>query len=374
MSQWPPRYPTNAGGVVHRMTPRIHRILSLLDDSDGYRLLRSSHLHEFLKYYFTEDCRDQTPEYTEYSEQTTARILHRLRIERKVLRVQSDPDRKTITTGSLCKIYGLNTPANKAIDERHLKTATLHGNESDTEGEKTSGKRKKKIHQNKPNYIVPHCLEIANTMAFAVVRGCRLSGGQAKFLDAPDILKSRGTAQALAAARPFTWSVPVVYKGKTYTFNLTPDRLFALYFPAWANHWFFTLEEDCSSEPQRRNDFSFSLSSSIFRKILTYVFAYAMQVPLGLYNIKGFRILFVTDSQARIRHLLEMWRLANEVLTEFQKESQIELKAVPNNVLLAIERSVLRSSDIFTAPWTNGGNNKITLDPPVAAPLLSAVG
>ena len=373
MSQWPTHYTPRPRGVVHRMTPRIDRILSLLDDSDGYRLLRASHIHELLKYYFSEDCTEQTPAYTAYSEQTTARMLRWLMDERKVLRIRSDPDMKTITKGSLCKIYGLNTPANKAIDERHLKSATTQDEESASEGAKESRKRQKKKSLNKPNYIVPHALEVANTMAFAVGRACRLSEGQARFIDAPDILKSRGTAQALSAPRPYTWNVPVVYKSKTYKFHLTPDRLFALYFPARAQHWFFALEEDFSTEVVRRHDFSFSSSSSLFRKFVTYVFAYAMQVPLELYNIKGFRILFVTDSQARLQHALDVWRLANEVLTEFQKESQVEVRTVPNNVLLCTQRRVLRAHDIFTTPWINGRGDEVTLDPPLAAPLLSAV-
>jgi hypothetical protein len=364
MSQWRTHYTPSPRGVVHRMTPRIDRIRALLDERHGYRLLRSNHINEFLKYYFNEA----------YSEQTTTRILRWLMDEGVILRVRSDPDTTTITQGSLCKIYGRNTPANKAIDERHLTSATTQVEARESGGGKQSRKRQNKKYLNKPHYIVPHALEVANTMAFAVARGCRLSAGQARLIDAPDLLKSQGTAQALAAVRPFTWNVPVVYKSKSYKFHLTPDRLFALYFPARAQHWFFALEEDLSTEVVRRHDLSFSSSSSLFRKFVTYVFAYAMQVPLGLYNIKGFRILFVTDSQARIQHALDVWRLANEVLAEFQKESQVEVRTVPNNVLLCTQRRVLRAHDIFTAPWTNGRGDEVTLDPPLAAPLFSGVG
>jgi hypothetical protein len=98
-----------------------------------------------------------------------------------------------------------------------------------------------------------------------------------------------------------------------------------------------------------------------------------MQIPKQLYNINGFRILLVTDTQARIKHVLEIWKLANEALKEFQKQSQLEVRAVPNNVLHAVVRQNLRAKDIFTVQWTNGRGDQVTIDLPHAAPQLSAV-
>jgi hypothetical protein len=153
-------------GVYHRMTPRAKRIISLFDERHGYRLLRSTHVIEFLKYYFEE-----------ISEQRTVRCLRWLMDERELLRIRHDPDSKTLAQGSLAKIYGKNTRRNQALNERRTK----------------------------PSRVVPHELAVADTMAFNVVRACRESEGQIRFIDAPDILESSRTQQGKPRAKPFTW-------------------------------------------------------------------------------------------------------------------------------------------------------------------------
>jgi hypothetical protein len=325
----------NLRAGTHRMTPRGERILALLDERHGYRLMRSTHLMEFLKYYFSEDL----------SEQTSTRYLRWLADEKEILRITRDPDSHKVAKGSLPKIYGLYNEANLALNER----------------------------KDKPSFVIPHALEVTSTMA-GVARACRESQGAMRIIDAPDLLRSWGTAQAKAAAKPYTWKVQVVYRGETHTCSITPDRLFAIYFTALEHRWGLVLEEDRTTEPQQRDDYNFNAGTSLFRKFLTYCFAYHMRVPLRLYNMKGFRILFVTDSQTRIKHAVEIWQLANDVLKAFQKQSGIEIRAVPNNVLNCVVRPTLRASDMFTVPWTNGRDEEVFITPPVAAPLLSSVG
>ena len=143
-----------------------------------------------------------------------------------------------------------------------------------------------------------------------------------------------------------------------------PDRLFAIVSPASSSASFYALEEDRTSEPLERHDFSFDSGTSIFRKLLCYVFAYHARVPEQRYNIKGFRILFVTDSRDRIERVLAVWKRANEALKEFQRQSRIDIRPVPNNVLLCIDRPTLRASDIFTVPWVNGRGDWVTIDLP----------
>lgn len=369
MAQWRTHYTPCPRGVVHRMTPRIDRIRALLDERHGYRLLRSNHINEFLKYYFNEA----------YSEQTNARMLRWLMDEGVILRVRSDPDTNTITQGSLCKIYGWNNRKNQSIDERHIKVSTIHTprEHGDTTnsggGDEVSKKRREKIKRQDAYSLVPHELEIANSIVWGTVLPCRLSQGTMRFLDAPDILASRGSAEAKAATKPYTWPVEVVYRNTKHKCSITPDRLFGIYFTALAQHWWFVLEEDRSTESQQRDDYAFNAGTSLFRRFLTYAFLYHANVLSHLYNIKGFRILFVTDSQARINHVLEIWKLANGVLKEFQKQSGLESRGVPNNVLQCVARPTLRAGSIFSVPWVNGRGDEVTLDPPVAAPFLSAV-
>jgi hypothetical protein len=321
-------------GVNHRMTPRAAWIRDLLDE---YRILRLTHVIELLRYYFKEDL----------SEQTTARYLRWLMDQKEVIRLRRDPDSKTVAKGSLAKLYALNTPRNQALNAR----------------------------RDRPSVVIPHTLEIANSTVWAVVQPCRMSNGYMHFIDAPEILRSRGSAEAKASATPFTWPVEVVYRNKTHKCSITPDRLFSVYFPARALHWFFLLEEDRTTEPHERNDYSFNAGTSLFRKFLTYCFAYHTKVHVERYNIPGFRILFVTDSDERIKRIQEIWQLANNALKEFQKHSGVDVRPVANNVLLCIKRPVLRAGTIFTVPWTNGRGDKVTIDIPQSTPpQLSRVG
>jgi hypothetical protein len=374
--------------AYQRMTPRIERILALLDERHGYRLLRSDHIHEFVQYYFSEREYTFRSQGTErrgkgYSEQTTARILRWLMDEGVILRVRSDPDTKTITQGSLSKIYGWNNRKNQSIDERHIKIkrardkqeSNVPADTTTTESsDEVTKKRREKIKRQDAYSLVPHELGIADSIVWGAVRPCRLSQGGMQFLDARDILERRGTAAIQAAAKPYTWPVEVVYRNKTYKCSITPDRLFGIHLTALAHNWWFVLEEDRGTESQQRDDYAFNAGTSLFRRFLTYCFLYHTNVLVDLYNIKGFRILFVTNSQTRIEHAREIWKLANEALKAFQKQSGIEVRAVPSNVLNCVVRPALRASDIFSVPWVNGRGDRVTIEIPSAVtPQLSIV-
>jgi hypothetical protein len=314
--------PSPVSGINHRRTPRADRILSLLD---SYRLLRTTHIIECLKY-FNEST----------SAQRTVKYLRWLMDERAVLRIRHDPDSRTVASGSLPKIYGRYDRANLALNER----------------------------RDRASRVVPHTLAIADTMIFGVVRACRESMGSMQFRDAPEIVTRMGSDQVKTSAKPFTWPVDVTYREKTAKCSLTPDRLFGT---VTSEHtWFYVLEEDKSTEPHQRNDFSFDAGTSLFRKLLCYVFAYHAQVPLQRYGIRGLRILFVTDSQKRIERVRSVWQQANEVLKEFQRASHLGVRPVPHNVLLCIDRPTLRAGNIFTVPWVNGRGERVTLDLPAA--------
>ena len=202
---------------VHRPTLRSEFIKTLLRE---YRVMRTTHITEFLNYHFSEG----------FSEQTTLRRLRWLFDNREVLRIRNDPDSVLVAKGSLPKIYGLYNEANIALNER----------------------------RDRASRVIPHALEVCNTMAFSVVRACRESQGHVRFVDAPDILASSGTAYAKAQAKPFTWPVEVFYRGHTKHYSLTPDRLFGTFSRGSHNGWYFVLEEDLSSEPNQRDYFSLS--------------------------------------------------------------------------------------------------------------------
>jgi hypothetical protein len=310
----------------HRMTPRAERIISLFDERHGYRVLRSTHVIEFLKYFIKPST----------SAQRTVRCLRWLMDTKVLIRLRHDPFSNAVTEGSLPKLYAANNRRNRGLNERYDRASRM----------------------------IPHEIEISNTIVYGVVRACQQSGGAVRFIDAPDILRNMGASQIQSTTKPYTWPVEVTYRGAAICSSLTPDRLFGTTFPGTAAGSWFALEEDLSTEAHQRNDYSFESGTSLFRKLLCYVFAYHARVPEQLYNIKGFRILFVTDSRARIERVQSVWKQANEALKEFQKQSHIEVRPVPNNVLLCIDRPTLRNGDIFTVPWTNGRGDRVTIDLP----------
>ena len=102
-------------GDNHRMTERAEWIRDLLET---YRILRLTHLIEFLKYYFKEYL----------NEQTTARYLRWLMDQKEVIRIRRDPESKTVPKGSLAKLYALNTPRNGyPLKAGHLYTTMVSG-------------------------------------------------------------------------------------------------------------------------------------------------------------------------------------------------------------------------------------------------------
>jgi hypothetical protein len=330
--------PAPLPGVTYRMTPRATLVLSLLE---SYRLLRTTHIVELLRYYNNIDRLITKKEDIALSPQKTIRWLRCLMDDRHILRIRHDPDSKTVAQGSLPKIHGLNIPANEALNER----------------------------RERANRIVPHTLAIADTIVFGVVKPCRESGGQIRFIDAPEIIRTMARPEIKTSAKPYTWPVPVMFNDQALRLSITPDWLFGTRFTYrdTGNVYFFALEEDLSSEPvERRDDRGTSLrtGTSLFRKLLTYAFAYHHQVQYVRYGIPGFRVLFVTGSPKRVAHMVELWDLANSALKAFQKAGGLEPKGCPKNVFLFIDRPTLRQHTLFTAPWVNARGESVTIAPP----------
>jgi hypothetical protein len=305
------------------MTTRAELILSLLD---SYRLLRTPHILEFLKYFEGQ-----------ISDQKTLRLLRHLMDERRILRVRNDPYSKTVAKGSLPKIYGLPLRRNHSLNERREKVSA----------------------------VVPHTLEIADTIVYGVVKPCRQSNGELQFIDTPEILTTMISEQTGRLSKPLTWKVKDAYfEGHKISLSTTPDRLFGVrlaYRKAPHNRWFFVLEEDRSSETILPKNL---LKATIFRKVLCYCFARHYRLAEQMYNVRDFRVLFVTDSKKRAEHMVDVFDLANRELKALQKRQGLKPDGCPPNVFLFTDRPTLRSGNIFTTPWLNGRGETRQIEPP----------
>jgi hypothetical protein len=266
------------------MTARAELIKSLIESN---RFLRTTHIFELLKY-----------QHGEVSEQWTRRLLQALHNDRHILHIKHDPERPSLTRGSTPRIYGLNTRENRAVNERRDKTSR----------------------------VVPHVLQIANTMVFNVIRPCA-QYDDLDFIDHKEILRTLAPARTAKAHKPLTWRVEAQLKGQPITLGTTPDKLFMV--KGATRRLAFLLEEDMGSEPVQRESLE---GTAIFRKVLAYVFTYETKLLQERYGIPGFRVLFVTNSRER----------------------------APPNVFLFIDRETLRPSDIFSVEWLNGkGESKM---------------
>jgi hypothetical protein len=268
--------------------------------------------------------------------------------ERRILRVRNDPYSKTVPKGSLPKIYGLPDRRNHSLNERR-DTASA---------------------------VVPHTLEIADTIVYGVVKPCRESDGQLQFIDTPEILATMATERTQGLAKPLTWKIKEAYfHGDKIALSTTPDRLFGVrlnYRPDPRNTWFYVLEEDRSSETVLPKNL---LKATIFRKVLCYCFARYGRVPEQMYNIHHFRVLFVTDSKKRAEHMVDVFELANQELKALQKRQGVRADGCPPNVFLFTDRPTLRAGNIFTTPWLNGrGESRhIELPSPLQGNIFSSL-
>lgn len=311
-----------------QMTERARLILSLLGP-DGFRLLRTTHILELLRYYLGEN-----------SDQRTIRLLRMLHDHKHVIRIRNDPDSASIAHGSLDKIYGLLNRKNQALNER----------------------------RDKASKVVPHALSTATSIIFNVIRPCRLSHGAFRYMDHEEILATLAPEQTRQARKPLTWSVQVHFQNGYRTVGITPDKLFIVHAPQRvAGRMAFVWEEDMKTEPIIRKNLE---GTAIYQKHLAYGFSHATRLLLDRFGIPGFRALFVTNSRERAEHMVAAFELLNEEL------KAAGLKTCPPNTFHYIDRPTLRAGGtIFSVPWINGHGKQVMIEPPSsAAPQLSAVG
>jgi hypothetical protein len=278
-------------------------------------MMRSPALVEHLRYRFPDGL----------SAQNVSRRFRVLMDAGLTIRVRFDPHAKAVARGSLAKIHALNTRRNQLLNERSRTVSQ----------------------------IVPHALSVTETMAYSVVRACRASSGRFRFIDSDDILATMATEQTKKRSKPMTWQVKIHHLNKSLILKITPDRMFGIQ-PTnskSANNPFFILEEDLSTETVLPKNL---LKSTIYRKVLCYVFARYHKLPERLYGIRNIRALFVTCTKKRALHMAEMYSMANQELKDFQRKSGIKPTGCPPNVILFIDRPTLRQSDIFSAQWLNG--------------------
>jgi len=145
--------------------------------------------------------------------------------------------------------------------------------------------------------FLEHALMVSNIMV-ALQLSCR-KAPSIRFLTADDIPL---TAAAQKARDPFHWHVNVSTRHRV---GIIPDAVFGLEYtdlPEGRNRAWFFLEADRGTMPVMRQNLD---QTSFFRKMLAYEATWTQRLHSTRLGLSRFRVLTVTNSPERARHLAE---------------------------------------------------------------------
>jgi DNA-binding Lrp family transcriptional regulator len=136
-------------------------------------------------------------------------------------------------------------------------------------------------------------------------------------------------AETRKVREPFRWQVTVKQQ---LNLGAQPDRIFALECPDRTRAYFF-LEADRATMPVMRPDFE---KSSFYRKLIAYEATWTQNIHRTRFGFNRFRVLTVTTSTERVKHLIEAARL---------------LERGQGLFLFTDADSILAHDDILTLQW-----------------------
>jgi DNA-binding Lrp family transcriptional regulator len=172
--------------------------------------------------------------------------------------------------------------------------------------------------------FLEHALMTADVMV-AFELACRRHGG-VRLISADELSLPAETRQK---REPFRWQV--IAKQKLHL-GAQPDRVFALEFPDRTRAFFF-LEADRATMPVMRPNFE---QSSFYRKLLAYEATWTQNIHRSRFGFNRFRVLTVTISAERVKHLIDACR---------------QLERGQGLFLFTDLASLLVHNDILTLPW-----------------------
>lgn len=185
--------------------------------------------------------------------------------------------------GSRALVYGL---ANRGAE---LLNSTGNGSQHVLDwGEKNGAVRR---------LFLEHTLLVSDVMV-ALELACRRNG-RVRFLTAEELPLPEDTRRL---RQPFRWHATAKGNPKL---GVIPDRVFGLEFldqPADRNRAYFFLEADRATMPVMRENLR---QSSFYRKLLAYEATWTQNIHRSRFGFHRFRVLTVTTSPDRVKHLVE---------------------------------------------------------------------
>jgi hypothetical protein len=187
-----------------------------------------------------------------------------------------------------------------------------------------------------------HTLAVAEAMvAFEIA--CRDREGVA-LIQPEEVLV--GTPEATRRLRlPFRWQVDVREGGKLHRLGVEPDRVFGLRFadaPEGRQVAYFFLEADRGTMPVARRGLG---QTSFRRKLLAYQETWRQGLHKAHLGIPNFRVLTVTTSEERVRHLV----------------AQCRSLSGSAGLLLFADQAQLKREDILSHDWISAKRQVVSL-------------
>jgi hypothetical protein len=302
------------------LTPRD---LDILRAVYRHRLLRSTHLQALA---------DGSP-------QTTLRRLQLLFHHGYLDRPAAQLD--WYVRGSEPLVYALGRRGAEALaSEGELKPGALR---SETQNRDLS------------RLFLRHTLAVAEVMvAFEV--GCRSREGVT--LIQPEEVLAAAPSETRRLRLPFRWQVELRVGEKLHRLGVEPDRVFGLRFadePEGRQVAYFFLEADRGTMPVERKGLG---QTSFRRKLLSYRETWRQGLHKAHLGIPNFRVLTVTTSEERVRHLVAACRM---------------LGSGGSRLFLFADRERLGRGDVLSHEWVNGRGESVRLalgKPPTAMRAL----
>jgi hypothetical protein len=145
------------------------------------------------------------------------------------------------------------------------------------------------------------------------------------------------------SARPLAWRVKTQHKAGPQEIGVNPDYAFAIRYPDGSRRAYL-VECDRGTMPVARAGLR---QTSIIKKLLVYHHGHKQELHTRQFNWKAFRVLIITNTEARADHILAAIK------------HTAELKA--SELFYVTDRHALAAGDILTHRWQHASGSTYTL-------------
>ena len=142
---------------------------------------------------------------------------------------------------------------------------------------------------------IEHTLGISDFMV-GIERMCQQSD-RLELIDQKAVV-NRAPTQTRKSKYPFRWKTKIRHSGKQHEISIVPDYVFGIRNIESDQEKFYFVEIDRGTMPVTRRDIS---QTSFMRKVLSYADTFEHGLAKSRFDMNGFQVLTVTNSEARIK-------------------------------------------------------------------------